>query len=265
MIIKGLLSITTFLCFLSASGQDTIFFDSLWLKTTKESALFYRLITRDSVGFRFDDYYITGIVQMTGHSLSSDSLIKEGLFRYYFKDGKLSSEGNYANNLQTGKWKMFYPDGHLHWTANYTGKGKIDGEVTYFYPNGNVKRSDIYAKGKFRKGKCFTISGADTTWFPTRKNPVFKGGEGKMFKFIKENTIYPEYVKNLGIQGRVFVSFVVEVDGTLSEIKLRRGVYWLLDQEVLDMIAKMPPWEPGQLEGKPVRVQFNLPVSFRLE
>jgi protein TonB len=58
---------------------------------------------------------------------------------------------------------------------------------------------------------------------------------------------------------------VVEVDGTLSEIKLIRGVYWLLDQEVLDMIAKMPPWEPGQLEGKPIRVKFNLPVSLKLE
>lgn len=265
IMIKGLLSIALFFCLLSVSGQDTTFFNSRWQKTTKDSAAFYRLIERDSLGLRFDDFYINGILQMTGYSLTSDSLLKDGFFRYYFESGKLSLEGSFSKNVRTGNWKMYYPDGQLYCLTNYTAKGDIDGEENYFYPDGKVKRSDIYSNGKFLKGKCVTSSGEDTTWFPYQKMPEFKGGENRRIRFIEENLVYPEYIKNLGIQGRVVVSFVVEKDGTLSEIKVIKGVYKPLDQEVLDMVAKMPPWEPGQLDGKPVRVQFYMPCSFKLK
>ena len=95
--------------------------------------------------------------------------------------------------------------------------------------------------------------------------PVFPGGESAMFEYIGSNIIYPEEAKNNNIQGRVYVGFIVEKDGTLSNIEILRGIGAGCDAEVVRIVQSMPNWTPGYQNEKPVRVQFTLPVVFALE
>ena len=96
--------------------------------------------------------------------------------------------------------------------------------------------------------------------------PEFPGGQQAMMKFIAENVQYPANAMEKGIQGRVICQFVVEKDGKPSNIQVvRTSGDASLDKEAVRVIGTMPKWKPGIQRGKPVRVTFTLPVSFRLQ
>ena len=94
--------------------------------------------------------------------------------------------------------------------------------------------------------------------------PQFPGGQIAMLKYIMENMKYPEQAMKEGIQGRVAVSFIVEKDGRVSNVRLLHSVQSALDKEAIRVVKSMPKWTPGKQNGKPVRVRFNLPVMFKL-
>jgi len=111
----------------------------------------------------------------------------------------------------------------------------------------------------------FTIKEGDTTWIQVDQMPVFKGGDAELLKFIAENTTYPESAKAAGIQGRVIVGFVVGEDGTVSNVKITRGVDPALDAEAVRVVKLLPAFEkPGMNKGKPVQVYYNVPITFKL-
>ena len=95
------------------------------------------------------------------------------------------------------------------------------------------------------------------------KEAQFPGGIQAMMEFITKNMIYPEEAKDKGIQGRVFVRFIVETDGSISEIEVMRGIEELND-EAIRIIKSMPKWQPGKVEGNAVRNRRTVPVLFRL-
>ena len=94
--------------------------------------------------------------------------------------------------------------------------------------------------------------------------PQYPGGQIAMMKYIMENMKYPEQAMKKGIQGRVAVSFIVEKDGSISDVKPVLSVHPLLNKEAVRVVKSMPKWSPGKHNGKPVRVRFNLPVMFKL-
>ena len=94
--------------------------------------------------------------------------------------------------------------------------------------------------------------------------PQFPGGQIAMLKYIMENMKYPEQAMKEGIQGRVAVRFIVEKDGSISDVKPILSVHPLLNKEAVRVVRSMPKWTPGKQNGKPVRVRFNLPVMFKL-
>lgn len=97
------------------------------------------------------------------------------------------------------------------------------------------------------------------------KMPEFPGGEEKFNQFLADSLKYPELARESGIQGRVFVTFVVEKDGSVSDARVLRGIGGGCDEEALRVINLMPRWNPGRQRGQPVRVQYNLPIKFTLE
>jgi protein TonB len=97
------------------------------------------------------------------------------------------------------------------------------------------------------------------------EQPQYPGGEAALMKYLQENIKYPEEAKELGIQGRVFVTFVVEVDGSITDVKVLRGIGGGCDQEAVRVVKSMSKWIPGKQRGVPVRVQFNLPIKFTLQ
>lgn len=97
------------------------------------------------------------------------------------------------------------------------------------------------------------------------KVPEFPGGQQALFKYLSENIKYPLVAKENGIQGRVICEFVVNADGSISDVKVvRSGGDPSLDKEAVRVIKSMPKWNPGKLNGKAVRVKFTTPVNFRL-
>ena len=97
------------------------------------------------------------------------------------------------------------------------------------------------------------------------QQPEFPGGTTALMKFLGDNIRYPVIAQENGIQGRVIMNFVVERDGSISDVQVVRGQDPSLDREAERVIKTMPKWKPGQQRGKPVRVRFTLPVVFRLQ
>lgn len=96
------------------------------------------------------------------------------------------------------------------------------------------------------------------------QQPEFPGGMSALMKFLSDNIKYPVIAQENGIQGRVITTFVVERDGSITDVNVVRGQDPSLDKEAVRVIKTMPRWKPGQQRGKPVRVRFTLPVQFRL-
>ncbi len=97
------------------------------------------------------------------------------------------------------------------------------------------------------------------------KSPEFPGGDDSLYAFIGRNIKYPEAAKKNKIEGRVFVTFVIEKDGQVSNAKLLRDIGGGCGEEALRVVNSMPKWKPGTQRGNPVRVQFNLPIMFQLQ
>ncbi len=94
--------------------------------------------------------------------------------------------------------------------------------------------------------------------------PSYPGGDNVRMDFIRENLVYPEEALEKGIEGRVFVTFIVEKDGSLSDIEVTRGIGYGLDEEAVRIVKMMPKWNPGKY-SKPYVVRFTLPILFSLE
>ena len=105
----------------------------------------------------------------------------------------------------------------------------------------------------------------DTIYDIVDQMPQFPGGEKAMMEFICKNVKYPQKAKDEGIQGRVFIQFVVEKDGSVGEVKLLRGIGGGCDEEGIRVVKSMPKWTPGQQAGKAVRVLYTLPIFFKLD
>lgn len=95
--------------------------------------------------------------------------------------------------------------------------------------------------------------------------PEFPGGIEKLYAYLQANMKYPQMARESGIQGTVYVTFVVEKDGSVTDIKVLRGIGGGCDEEAIRVVRSMPKWNPGKQRGKPVRVQYNLPVRFILQ
>lgn len=117
---------------------------------------------------------------------------------------------------------------------------------------------------KIKEGKVTEEDYDQLTFNVVEKMPEFEGGVENMMKFLQQNIKYPEEAKKSGAQGRVIVQFVVEKDGSIVEPKVVKSVSPELDAAALRVVQAMPKWKPGEQRGKKVRVQFTLPVSFRL-
>ena len=102
-------------------------------------------------------------------------------------------------------------------------------------------------------------------FFIVEEMPEFPGGEMALRQFIANAIKYPVIAQENGIQGKVYVTFVVDADGGISNAKIARGVDASLDKEALRVVNMLPKWKPGKQRGKPVRVSYTVPINFVLQ
>jgi protein TonB len=95
--------------------------------------------------------------------------------------------------------------------------------------------------------------------------PEYVGGEDKLNQYLNENLTYPAKDKEMGIEGRVICTFIVNEDGSLSDVRISRGISQECNLEAIRLIKNMPNWKPGKQNGKSVKVYYSVPVIFNLD
>lgn len=105
----------------------------------------------------------------------------------------------------------------------------------------------------------------DKVFTAVEQQAEFPGGYAKLVKFLKDNIKYPSSARRMGIEGKVYVKFIVDKEGAISNIEILKGINADLDKEAVRVIKLMPPWKPGRQNGRSVKSPFVLPVSFKLE
>lgn len=148
-------------------------------------------------------------------------------------------KGAYTDGLKEGIWKGRYADD------------------SYTY-------EERYEKDEC-KGGAATSNGKTLAYDEAMKAPEFQGGQQGMYEFLGNTIRYPADAQRKNISGKVFLSFTVCTDGSLCDFELIKGGHPSINQEAMRVVKKMPNWKPGVQRGEPVRIKYNLPVSFQLE
>ncbi len=143
---------------------------------------------------------------------------------------------------------------------------------TYSLPAGELVKKISSSAAEFPQATSSPIAITPDTLSPERQifqvvdqMPKFPGGDEGRMKYLQENIIYPESARKAGEQGIVYITFVVEADGQITNVKVLRGLGEALDKSALDAINGMPAWEPGKKDGEAVAVQFTMPIKFTLD
>jgi len=131
--------------------------------------------------------------------------------------------------------------------------------------NTEVPTEDVEVEVKDEKPQVIEQPQQAEIFTVVEEQPGYPGGEEARIRYLQESIKYPEEAKELGIQGKVFVTFVVEVDGSITDVRVLRGIGGGCDEEAIRVVKSMPKWVPGKQRGVPVRVQFNLPIKFTLQ
>ncbi len=245
---KNLLLIFLFLTTITIAQTDTTYFDKVWKKCEKLDAKFYRTIVKQGELYLVHDMYMkTNTPQMIAYSkMLEPELVYEGKQVKFSETGKKVSEGNYINDKKSGIWTF--------WEDYENDSLVIDCNVDGTYKNVHLPA------GEKNFNSEMNVS------YKMETMPFFPGGENALYQFIGKNVKYPQRPKELGISGTVFITFVIEKDGAITDVKVLRGVKNAeeCDEEAVRVIKSMPKWSPCVQYGRNVRVQFNLPVKFYL-
>lgn len=106
---------------------------------------------------------------------------------------------------------------------------------------------------------------AEEEFVVVEQQPEFPGGQAALTSFLQRNLRYPTQASRANVQGKVFISFTINTDGSLTNLQILKGLGFGTDEEALRVMHLMPRWKPGRQSGRTVRVRYNLPITFALE
>ena len=247
-----IISFLSLLCSFAA-GQEKIYYDEQG-NSVKDisSAVMYSTTERVASG-------IDSIITETSYYMSGQKKEVHSYLHKYTKKGKLIAEKD------TGERCEWFENGDKRLKAFYQ-DGKKEGEFCSWWPNGKNRRKDIFEKDKLIEGNCFdTLGNKLPDYFPYETFPQFPGGDMKLKQYLDREVKYPPKALEKNIQGKVVTHFCVEVDGSISNIRVIKHANFHLDLEAYRVISNMPDWIPATQEGQKVRVKFFLPISFVLQ
>ncbi|MEM7551753.1 MAG: TonB family protein [Bacteroidota bacterium] len=166
----------------------------------------------------------------------------DGLARYYHKNLDtlvVSSEGSYKNGYKTGEWRGYSKLGKLKYKETYIGY-------------------EVY-------GKSWDEFGNEYSYTKGEIKPSFKGGSKRLYDIISRNLKYPKEAKKAKVEGKVFISFVVDELGKVTDAKALNDIGYGCAMEAVSLLRKLPDWNPGNQRGQPKKMRMVLPVTFRLD
>ncbi|MEM9830718.1 MAG: TonB family protein [Bacteroidota bacterium] len=251
-----------------------------WLYYYSDGAL------RQRVEFTEGSFYVWEYYDSLGNAL-----VNEGTGRwqnsYYELDNpkKITIEGEFLNGRKSGEWKCYDEDGRQYYVEKFRRgrfvRGSVvdpkdqhlvgyDSEIHNKIPSStklHVTEQFIFADEEAReqyphleKLKEFEI--AEGTEVGVQ--PEYPGGMQRLYRFVANNLTYPQQARQKGIQGKVFIQFVIDKDGSITQVKTIKGIGGGCDQEAERVIKNIENWKPGYIDGEPVRVRMILPITFSL-
>ena len=218
-------------------GMAYYFFENGKLKKQVEF-LEMKIVQKKDGGSRYE--YNTKLIYQVD-SLGK-VLVKDGnghlIDTLKFEKDQFIEEGDYKNGFKDGVWKGYYASGRSSYEERYHDEKLISGVNTV-------------------DGKAYEYSILEIP-------PVYKGGIDSFYRYLGRSIRYPRAAYKNGISGSVHVSFIVEKDGKVSNASIMKSVFGAIDQEALRVVSASPNWIPGMRRGVPVRVKYNIPISFTL-
>lgn len=221
------------------SQSDSTFFDKDWKECSKKDASFFRTIEKKDGFFIVHDFYINGQPQMVFQCSSvSPERIKDGPFTMYYEKGNKEIVGAYKEGKEVGTWIWYEKNESDSTVATYNSDGTKN--FTHFSKNRLKEEAE---------GKVYSL--ADVM-------PNYPGGIGELQKFLSKNFKLSKNDKQNNIKGKFYVSVIINKSGNLKYPEIINSLSPDCDKEALRVIEMMPKWEPGMIDGKNVRVKYNI-------
>lgn len=224
---------------------------------------------------KFTHRYDNGNIWSTGDFVAGEN---HGEWKFYNSDGFLNKIGSFNNGLKIGTWKE-YSDSLLSREYSFNDKGDLHGKYISYNREGKVAEEITYEDSEVIKTRTYEDTEAMQQYRIVEKMPLFGAecakikdeglakacGDKALLTFIYSKIRYPGFARDNNIIGTVYASFIIEPDGSLGEIQILNGLCDEIRDECIQLLEEAQDWQPGQQNGEAARVQFNLPIRFRLE
>lgn len=233
-------------------------------------------------------YYESGVLEIESNYQKGK---REGAYSAYHPNGTLYWKGNYKEDYISGTvhrydsiGKLFAKEYYIedpervryilhhdtawsHLSEDEIG-GMKEGKNYYYHPGGTIASEELFQDGKFISANFFDPDGRVVYYNhdakSTMSHPRFNGGD--YVSYLNRNLRYPKEARKKGITGRVLVWFVIETDGSISELRVAKAAHPLLDQAAMDVIrATSGMWQPGKVHNLPFRASYTAPINFKLQ
>lgn len=179
--------------------------------------------------------------------LKSDPSVMHGEYKKFSSKGKLEILGYFKDGREDSTWSFYDSEGELEQVYDVLKK-----DVIFFRQNEN---------DKYRTYRM--ITGSDTTNVILDRPPLFIGGNGSLVQEVIKRIRYPEEAINSGAKGRVYISFVIDMDGNTRDFRVLKPLGYGFDEEVIRVLSQLPPnWLPGIYQGHPVAVEYIYTATF---
>ncbi len=274
--------------FFNSSAQDTSYYNSNWKPCSQSIATYARISNVSNSGYKVKDYYYPSMaLQMTGTYEDKKLEYKTGDFFYYTREGKLSqyayfemdelNDWNVLFNKEgkpvdssfyvrgsIEKRRFYHNNNYLWFEENY--KNSLLNDTTFtFFPNGKIKRVEIYKNNSIQTGYCLDSLGNKTPYVALFQKSNFPGGENRFYEWISANMHYPSDKRNSGIEGEVSMRFSIDTSGKPFDITVQKYSDSVFSKEAVTLLGKMPNWTPFLIDGEKTNSTYNIPIKFQLK
>jgi len=264
----------------SAQSNSKSFFDKDWKRTLDSAnAEYYRIVQPQNDGFLVRDYFKSDTLEMEAFCKRLTPKMEfHGSAVWYHPNGKVKKEGTYTEGKPSGRFTEYYENGGLRskifhegdeikyeqfWSETGTeilsnGSGLVEPAVTGGTTTLEIVDSKLFSAYEIRAQE------GDTIYMTAETQAEYKGGHPKLSRDLQSLLTYPRSARKQGIEGTVFVMFVVDKKGKIAEPKVIKGISQACDEEAARVVSQLGEWVPAMHKNKIVKTRFVLPIKFQL-
>jgi len=263
-----------------SAEQRIAYFDKKGNRISSETgATAYRTMTPSGDIFLVRDYTMAGRLYFEAEcSEYTPKLIYHGRMKRYFDNGKVSEEGNYKDGANDGEVTFYYREtGKPRERVEYADKKTLykqifseDGQELLVNGRGVITDKDdkgetIYTLLKnYEYASCYKLNGKDTVFLILLQQAEYPGGLAQLSRDIGSKIKYPKSAREAGIEGTVYVQFIINKTGEMEDVEVIRGIGAECDAEAIRVVSQLKTWKPAIERGKVVKSRYQLPLRFGL-